>query len=220
MRSHATGLSGFRGMRGELLVALKRAQPLTAKELAELFGVTPNGQRRHLKALEEDGLVRYRREVRGVGGPVFAYSLTEAGEALFPRQYDSTLALALGAIRETQGTEAVVQVLRQQWAAVAQGAEPLFEGLPLNERAQLLAELLTSHGYMAEANSDGSGEATIREHNCALRGVAERFPEICAAEARFLADVLGAEVDRREHMLSGCSACEYHVRFKPAQENS
>ena len=31
--------------------------------------------------------------------------------------------------------------------------------------------------------------------------MAERFPEICAAEARFLADVLGAEVDRREHML-------------------
>jgi DeoR family suf operon transcriptional repressor len=50
--------------------------------------------------------------------------------------------------------------------------------------------------------------------------VAERFPEICAAEARFLADVLGAEVERREHMLDGCSACEYHVRFKPAQENS
>ena len=50
--------------------------------------------------------------------------------------------------------------------------------------------------------------------------MAERFPEICAAEARFLADVLGAEVERSGHMLNGCSACEYHVRFKSAQENS
>jgi predicted ArsR family transcriptional regulator len=50
--------------------------------------------------------------------------------------------------------------------------------------------------------------------------VAVRFPEICAAEARFLAEVLGAEVDRREHILTGCSACEYHVRFTTVQENS
>jgi len=65
-----------------------------------------------------------------------------------------------------------------------------------------------------------AGSGTLTEHNCAIPAVAERFPEICAAEARFLADVLGAEVERREHMLAGCSACEYHVRFKSAQENS
>ena len=72
---------------------------------------------------------------------------------------------------------------------------------------------------MAEVTNRG-GQATLTEHNCAIPAVAERFPEICAAEARFLAEVLGAEVDRREHMLDGCSACEYHVRFKPAEETS
>jgi len=36
-----------------------------------------------------------------------------------------------------------------------------------------------------------------------------------------VAAVLGAEVDRQEHILSGCSACEYRVRFTsplPAEE--
>jgi DeoR family transcriptional regulator, suf operon transcriptional repressor len=70
---------------------------------------------------------------------------------------------------------------------------------------------------MAEVSEEG-GHDTLTEHNCAIPAVAQRFPEICAAEARFLAEVLEAEVDRREHILSGCSACEYHVRFKPAQE--
>jgi DeoR family transcriptional regulator, suf operon transcriptional repressor len=72
---------------------------------------------------------------------------------------------------------------------------------------------------MAEVTTRG-GQATLTEHNCAIPAVAERFPEICAAEARFLADVLRADVDRQGHMLNGCSACEYQVRFKPAQENS
>ena len=83
--SPATGLttlSGFRGLRAELLVALKKApHALTARELAVRFDLTPNALRRHLQALEDEGLVRYRREVRGVGAPVFAYALTEAGQA-------------------------------------------------------------------------------------------------------------------------------------------
>jgi predicted ArsR family transcriptional regulator len=44
--------------------------------------------------------------------------------------------------------------------------------------------------------------------------VAERFPEICAAEARLLSQVLGAEVQRERHILNGCSACEYRIRFE------
>jgi predicted ArsR family transcriptional regulator len=75
-----------------------------------------------------------------------------------------------------------------------------------------VARLLTEEGYMAEASANTSSGILI-EHNCAIQAVAERFPEICAAEARFLAAVLGAEVDRQEHILSGCSACEYRVRF-------
>ena len=28
-----------------------------------------------------------------------------------------------------------------------------------------------------------------------------------------MAEVLGAPVQRRRHILSGCTACEYHVQF-------
>ena len=69
---------GYRGTRGEILTALKMSQPLTAKELADKFGVTPNALRRHLKELENEGIVRYQSEIRGVGGPVF----TPRGEAV------------------------------------------------------------------------------------------------------------------------------------------
>jgi DeoR family suf operon transcriptional repressor len=58
----------------------------------------------------------------------------------------------------------------------------------------------------------------LTEHNCAIPAVAERFPEICAAEARFLAEMLNADVERTGHILSGCPACEYQVRFRGAVE--
>ena len=199
--------AGYRGMRGEILIALKKAQPLTAKELGEKFGVTPNALRRHLKELESEGVVRYQREIHGVGGPVFAFSLTDAGEALFPRAYEKALAEVLDLVREQQGEEGLVQLFQRRWDDIARVARPELERLPVEQRATRLAELLTSLGYMAEAHIDGA-LPVLTEHNCAIRLIAERFPEVCAAEERFIADLLGAPVTRQAHIAKGANCGE------------
>jgi DeoR family suf operon transcriptional repressor len=202
--------AGYRGMRGEILIALKKAQPLTAKELGERFGMTPNALRRHLKELESEGVVRYQREIHGVGGPIFAYSLTDAGEALFPRAYEKALAEVLDLVREQQGEAGLVQLFQRRWDDIARVARPELEQLPVEQRATRLAELLTSLGYMAEANVDGA-LPVLTEHNCAIRLIAERFPEVCAAEERFIADLLGAPVTRHAQITKGANCCEYCV---------
>jgi DeoR family suf operon transcriptional repressor len=213
MQHTLASLGGFRGLRAELLVALKKAaRPSTAKELARQFGLTANALRRHLKSLEDEELVAYRREVRGVGAPVFAYSLTEAGQGLFPQAYAPVLTAVLEAVREAQGPEAVVALLRRQWAGLVEQAIPRLAELPLHERGQLVAELRSSQGYMAEAVPDGDDGVLIREHHCAIRDVAEHFPEICAAEQEMLERLLGVPVERTGHVLAGCSVCEYTAR--------
>ena len=220
MRRIAASLSGYRGLKADLLVALKKAQPLTARELGERFGLTPNALRRHLKVLEEAEVVRYRREVRGVGGPVYAYSLTASGESLFPNSYADALVAALETLGEQAGPEAVVGLFRRQWEALVGEAGPAIAALPLAERAQLLAELRSSQGYMAEAvvDSGEDGAVVVREHNCAIRAAADRFPEICAAERGLFEQILDAKVERRRHMLAGCNMCEYVIRPKRASK--
>ena len=201
--------SGYRGTRAEVLVTVKKTQPVTVQELAEQFGVSTNALRRHLKELENEGTVRYERVVRGVGGPVFAYSLTAAGEALFPRAYDQALTETLEFLRERVGTAGVVEVFRRRWEALAAERMPELTALPLAERATRLAALLSSLGYMAEADAE-----KLTEHNCAIRAVAERFPEVCAAEAKFLEEWLGAHVERTQHIASGATCCEYCIQSR------
>jgi DeoR family suf operon transcriptional repressor len=203
--------TGYRGTRAEILTALKKAQPLTAKELADRFGVTPNALRRHLKELEGEGVVRYSREIHGVGGPVFAFSLTEAGEALFPRAYERALTEILDLVREQQGDEGVVQLFQRRWDEIARVARPELERLPVEQRATRLAELLTSLGYMAEARQVAGALPVLTEHNCAIRLIAERFPEVCAAEERFITDLLGAPVTRQAQITKGANCCEYCI---------
>jgi DeoR family suf operon transcriptional repressor len=110
----------------------------------------------------------------------------------------------------------VAGVLESEWNRLADEAGPVLAALPLDERMPLVAELLTAKGYMAEAvpvhRADGApGATTLRIHNCAVREIAERFPEACAAEAKFVERLLGVPLVRGAHRMDGCGRCEYGV---------
>lgn len=205
---------GHRGHRGSLLVELKKAKRLTAKELALRLQVSLNGVRHHLKELESEGLVEYERRYHGVGAPAFAYRLTSAGEALFPRRYEATLNEVLDQVVAREGRAGAVAVLEARYAALTRRLQEQLAGSDPAERLASVARILSEEGYMAEAAITATN-GTLIEHNCAIPAVAQRFPEICAAEAKFLAAVLGADVERQGHILTGCSACEYRVHFNP-----
>lgn len=213
-------LTGHKGQRGALLTQLKRSQPLTARQLAVGLGISLNAVRHHLKELEAEGLIRYQREHRGVGAPVFTYRLSAAGEELFPRRYGEALAAMLTAAVERDGREAAVGMLVSYFGLLATRMKAELRGVPEEERLSALARLLSDEGYMAEARIEahGGSAGVLSEHNCPIPAIAQRFPEVCAAEASYLADVLGAEVERTGHILSGCPACEYRVRFSRAAE--
>jgi DeoR family suf operon transcriptional repressor len=150
---------------------------------------------------------------------VFSYRLTSAGESVFPRRYQETLTGLLEQMVQRDGRPAAVGLLEAHFAELTSRLNAELAGRGPAERLHALGRVLSDEGYMAEVQA-GAHEGTLTEHNCAIPAVAERFPELCAAEARFVAQVLGAEVERRGHMLSGCNRCEYHVRFGSTQEQA
>ncbi|MBX6333062.1 MAG: helix-turn-helix domain-containing protein [Gemmatimonadaceae bacterium] len=204
---------GHKGPRAAILVELKRAQRLTATELAARLGASLNAVRHHLKELEAESLVAYERERRGVGAPAYAYRLTPAGEALFPRRYEETLMQLLDRVVEREGREAATTMLESQFDALQQRLAPALERASEQERLELVTQALADEGFMAEWRRADDGVALL-EHNCAILAVAERFPEICAAEERFIARTLDATVERQSHILGGCGACTYRLRFR------
>jgi DeoR family suf operon transcriptional repressor len=204
---------GFLGLRGNILVELKKSQPLTTRQLADKLSCSVNAVRHHLKGLEEQGLVVYQREHRGVGAPTYAYRLTQVGEELFPRQYQATLAGLLDYIEVKDGRAAAVAMLEARYSGLAQRLQSELARATPAQRLEAVAAALSREGFMAESTVSDASSATLTEHNCAILAVAERFPEICDAEARFLETALGGEIRRERHILNGCSACEYRVRF-------
>lgn len=215
-------LAAHKGPRGEILLQLKQAQPLTARQLAVELRVSPNAVRHHLKELEAEGLVVYGREQRGVGAPTFAYRLSTAGEALFPRRYAETLTQLLGRVEAKGGRQAATEMFEEHYADLTRRLQMELDGAGPADRLDVVTRLLSDAGYMAEWDGQGgeAGSFRLLERNCAIQAVAEQFPEVCAAEAKFLQAVLGAGVERRTHIVTGCNACEYAITFGASPEST
>jgi len=212
METTFPGLAAHKGLRAEILLELKRAQPLTAREMAEKLGVSANAVRHHLKDLEADALVSYGREQRGIGAPTFAFRLTSEGEALFPKRYEQTLTELLDRVAVKQGREAAVGMFDDHYSDLTRTLQAELAGVEPERRLEAVARVMNDAGYMAEVD-ERNGAFRLAEHNCAIRSVAERFPEVCAAEAKFLQAVLAATVERTAHIVGGCNACEYAITF-------
>lgn len=211
------GLAGHRGLRGDILVFLKKAQPLTAKELADKFAVSANAVRRHLKELEAEGLAEYVREQRGNGAPTYSFRLTAEGEGIFPNRYEDALRRLLDHVVAHEGRDAAVSVVGQEYSDLRAKMSGNLEGKEPEERLRVIAAAFKDAGFMAECDS-ANGKLVLRIHNCALRAAVSCLPEVCDQELNFLKDTFGAELERGSHIIDGCNSCEYVVLTNEAKE--
>jgi len=202
---------GQKGPRGGILCELKGAPRQTARELGDRLGLSLNAIRHHLKELEVAGLIEYEREYRGVGAPVFAYRLSTHGEALFPNRLEGLLGQLLDHVVEREGRAAASAVLERYFVELGRRFQESVAGLSAGERRVMVTRLLAEEGFMPEWRVAPDGADIVLLHNCPLRCIADRLPEVCAAETRFLSMVFGVPMERHEHREGAAGACEYRL---------
>jgi predicted ArsR family transcriptional regulator len=205
------GPVGHRGPRGAILLHLKRHVGATASELARELDCSLNAVRHHLRELEAEGAVCYDRTPNGVGAPAHTWRLTPTGHTLFPDRYDRTVLELLDHVVATQGREVAVALLERQYVGLGTRLAAAAGDLRGTERGEAVARALTAEGYLATFEANDAGGELVGRH-CPHRLVAERFPEMCAAEQQVLSAVLEAHVTRRCRITAGCGTCTHVVR--------
>ncbi|MDQ2749861.1 MAG: transcriptional regulator [Actinomycetota bacterium] len=198
--------------------------PQSAAALAGQLGLSPAAIRRHLDALVDDGHLAEcepRRVVhRGRGRPARTYSITDDGRAAFPHAYDDLATTALRYLREHGGDDAVVAFAEHRAQSLAQAlSADVDPTAPDADRAEALAESLTSHGYAATTETAVAGVAGVQlcQHHCPVAHVAAEFPELCEAETRAFARVLGTYVQRLATIAHGDGVCTTHIPVPPVR---
>lgn len=220
-----------------LYYLLKKGQA-KAQDLAEALNVTPQAIRRHLKDLEDEGLIQYQSEQHGMGRPQHIYRLSQEGRDRLPAQYDDFALSLLDTLTETVGREQVGSILRKQWERKAQEYRDRVGNGSVEERVARLVDLRRAEGYMAEWYPvEGSDQAepanrgaiapavgtphppsyVITEYNCAISHIAESFPSVCGHELEMFEIALeGCTVQRTHWLVNGEHRCGYLIQAIPS----
>jgi predicted ArsR family transcriptional regulator len=228
---HGVETGGVDRTRDAVARIVLESGPQSAATIAARLGLSAAAIRRHLDGLVDAGLLveREPRVVgqRGRGRPARTYALTDAGRAAFPHAYDDLATTALRYLRDTGGEQAVVAFAEHRadelarLAADATAAAGTRSATGAQARARALADALTANGYAATAEAVGGTGTTVQgvqicQHHCPVAHVAAEFPELCEAETRAFARVLGTYVQRLATIAHGDGVCTTHVPVPPA----
>ncbi len=200
--------------RQQILEHLQRQGRATVKELGPLLGLTSTGIRQHLTVLERDGLVEAHEERGRVGRPTLVYSLTEAADALFPKNYDLLASILLEEIRSNEGNEKLHQLLRKVASRLASAYMERVEGKSLPERVKETARIMQEQGCLVEYQEQGE-EYYIDEFTCPFPKVAEQDRAVCALHVDFVRLLSGGDTRLTQSLLRGERACTYRIRPVP-----
>jgi len=197
--------------RERILHILKTKGPQTAAALARRLGMTAVAVRQHIEPLDAEGLVAYEERPRGVGRPAREWRVTEKAAAHFPDSHGELAVAMLEAMRKAFGDPGLSRLVeertRTQVRAYRQRIAPR---APLHRKVAALAAIRREEGYMAEWSRDGRGFLLVENH-CPICAAARTCQGLCAGELELFRSVLGARVERKEHILKGERRCVYRI---------
>jgi predicted ArsR family transcriptional regulator len=194
--------------RSRILQILRERGEATAIELAARLGLRAVTVRHHLRVLRAEGLIQEVRAHRnGRGRPRIVFTLTEAANRLFPRNYEGLvrhlLPVALSAAE-------IGQIARRI------SEEASLQGLTGQARLDAVLSFLNSKGYLARMGPATNGRAWLEIRNCPYLEVAREQEGLCALDAALMEELLGAPTERVSCIIHGDPACRYRIRSEAA----
>ncbi|MFM7312357.1 MAG: iron-sulfur cluster biosynthesis transcriptional regulator SufR [Cyanobium sp.] len=207
--------------RDAALSILLREGESTAADLAQRLGVSVQVMRRHLRSLEEDGLVEACSSHEGPGRPSNRWHLTSQGHERFP---DGSEHFALGLLQSISASlppETLRTLLIQQACEKAEAYRRQIGDGPLPQRLGRLVELRRQEGYVAELRPDSELPASaapdpeawiLSEFHCSVMHIAEEFPVICDQELQLIRHTFpDCEVERVHWRLEEGHFCGFRL---------
>ena len=200
----------MKSTRERILQTLLHHPRSTINELAGEIGINPISVRHHLTNLQAEGLISAEEERHGVGRPRLAYSLTEDGMERFPTRYLRLTTRLLSQMKEQLPQLMVSDMFRQVATNLAAEHEEQLSGLSVEERLNVMKDLLGEEGFVVEWEKKGQ-DYLIHEITCPYLQVGHVHPEVCTVDQTLISKMLAVPANKIQCILSGAAHCTYIV---------
>ncbi len=179
-------------------------------DLADEVGINAISVRHHLTNLQRDGLVNAEEERHGVGRPRLVYSLTEKGLEQFPTSYLKLTNRLLDQMKEKLGEQTIKNIFDDIAKDLAFEYAKKGQTLAMEQRLDLVKELLRQEGFSVEWESDGN-KYYIHEITCPYYHISRNHPEVCQIDQSLISSVLSVPAEKIKCVLRGDKHCTYII---------
>ncbi|MGO8073601.1 helix-turn-helix transcriptional regulator [Rhizobium leguminosarum] len=196
-----------------ILILIKTDGPQLAAAIGDALGISGEAARQQLSKMAEEGLVEpVTLAAAGRGRPRQLWHLTASGNRQFPDGHAELTANLLGTLVEQLGPAALDTVISAREAETLQRyREELSQAHDLAARVEALAGIRTREGYMADHWRQADGSFMLVENHCPICAAATACAGFCRSELETFRAVLGADIERSEHILAGARRCAYRI---------
>lgn len=195
------------------LTLLLRQGEIDAAGLASQLGISVQAMRRHLRTLEDEGLVESTAVTAGPGRPSNLWRLTSRGHQHFPDGSETFAIGLLDSLAQSLPPEMLSALLQQQAQDKADQYRRHLGDAPLEERVRALIDLRSREGYVSDMapTQDGHGWC-ISEFHCSVQRIAEEFPAICDQELQLIRMTFpDCQVERVHWRLESGHSCGFQI---------
>lgn len=200
----------MKSTRDRILHTLLSHPRSTINELAEAVSINAISVRHHLTSLQAEGLVMAEEERHGVGRPRLIYLLTEKGLERFPTNYFRLTNRLLDQLKGKLPKTTVTDLFEQMATDAASGYALQAQGMTLEEKLDLIKELLKQEGFSVEWEKQ-SDQYVIHEITCPYYHVGQAHPEVCTVDQTMISTVLSIPVEKINCILKGDAHCTYLI---------
>ncbi|MGZ2379193.1 transcriptional regulator [Rhizobium leguminosarum bv. trifolii] len=196
-----------------ILILIKTDGPQLAAAIGDALGISGEAARQQLSKMAEEGLVEPVTVAgAGRGRPRQLWHLTASGNRQFPDGHAELTANLLGTLVEQLGPAALDTVISAREAETLQRyRQELGKAHDLASRVEALAGIRTREGYMADHWQEADGSFMLVENHCPICAAATACAGFCRSELETFRAVLGADIERSEHILLGARRCAYRI---------
>ena len=208
--------------RQTILEILRKRKQATVEDLTKELGLAAATIRRHLDILMRDNYISVSQKRRDIGRPHYVFTLTDAGEDLFPRGYvrltnriiDELVSLDREETKGKNGVALAEIVFGKIADRVADTYAGRVSGKTFRERLDQTTTLLANEGMFFEWRKAKDGYLLLGQ-GCPCPRIADAHNEVCVHDQRLLARMLDADVQPiSASQEDERSTCAYLVKEK------
>lgn len=184
-------------------------QGLTLDQLGELLGISRNAVTQHISALEKIDCIKSHILPSAGGRPSRAYTLTDIGMAIFPKQYALFSTMLLKAISGNLNGDALENLL----ISIGRDLALPFKDRVKNsdDKVEEVRKIMEELGYESRQDEKGANASEIVAKNCVFHELAIENPIVCELDRSLLSSLLDTKIEQKECMVKGGDSCRFCI---------